>query len=72
MFEDNINTGGDGARRAYPCALTDAMWRVVSAHLPVRDTSKGGRPLKHGHRLVIDTILCVLVSGCAWRLYRTT
>jgi transposase len=24
--------------------------------------------LKYGHRLVIDTILYVLVSGCAWRL----
>ncbi|WP_184757727.1 IS5 family transposase [Streptosporangium album] len=63
-----MNTGGDDARRAYPCALTDAMWQVVSAHLPVRDTTKGGRPLKHGHRLIIDTILYVLVSGCAWRL----
>jgi transposase len=44
------------------------MWQAVSAHLPVRDTTKGGRSLKYGHRLVIDTILYVLVSGCAWRL----
>lgn len=63
-----MNISGDDARRAYPCALTDAMWQVVSAHLPVRDTTKGGRPLKHRHRLIIDTILYVLVSGCAWRL----
>lgn len=63
-----MNSRGDDARRAYPCALTDAMWQVVSAHLPVQDTTKGGRPLKHGHRLIIDTILYVLVSGCAWRL----
>jgi transposase len=68
VFVDNMNSGGDDARRAYPCALTDAMWRVVSAHLPVRDLRRGGRPLKHSHRLVIDTILYVLVSGCAWRL----
>ena len=24
--------------------------------------------MKYGHRLVIDTILYVLASGCAWRL----
>ncbi len=44
------------------------MWDVVAVHLPVRDPRRGGRPLKYGHRLVIDTILYVLVSGCAWRL----
>ena len=63
-----MNNGGDDARTAYPCVLTEAMWQVVSAHLPVRDRSRGGRPLKYDHRLVIDTILYVLVSGCAWRL----
>jgi transposase len=68
VFVDNMNTGGDDARRDYPCALTDAMWQVVSVHLPVRDPRKGGRPLKYDHRLIIDTILYVLVSGCAWRL----
>jgi transposase len=62
------NSGRDDARRGYPCALTDAMWEVVAAHLPVRDPRRGGRPLKYGHRLIIDTILYVLVSGCAWRL----
>jgi len=44
------------------------MWQVVAVHLPVRDLRRGGRPLKYGHRLIIDTILYVLVSGCAWRL----
>jgi transposase len=34
----------------------------------VTTNNSGGRPLKYGHRLVIDTILYVLVSGCAWRL----
>jgi len=68
VFVDNINSGGDDARRDYPCALTDAMWEVVRVHLPVRDPARGGRPLKYSHRLIIDTILYVLVSGCAWRL----
>jgi len=67
-FVTTNNAGGDDARRDYPCALTDAMWQVVSGQLPVRDPAKGGRPLTYDHRLVIDTILYVLVSGCAWRL----
>lgn len=28
----------------------------------------GGRPLIHSRRLVVDPILYVLVTGCAWRL----
>jgi transposase len=44
------------------------MWEVVAERLPVRDRRRGGRPLKFGHRLIIDTVLYVLVSGCAWRL----
>jgi transposase len=67
-FVTTNNSGGDDVRRDYPCALTDAMWQVVAVHLPVRDRRRGGRPLKYDHRLVIDTILYVLVSGCAWRL----
>jgi transposase len=63
-----MNTGGDDARPASPCALTDQMWQVISAVLPERDPTRGGRPRKYGHRLVIDTILYVLVAGCAWRL----
>lgn len=63
-----IQTGGDDARRAYPCALTDEMWQEVSARLPVRDPRRGGRPLVYDQRLIIDTILYVLVAGCAWRM----
>lgn len=63
-----MNIGGDDARTAYPCALTDQMWQVISAVLPERDPARGGRPRKYGHRLIIDTILYVLVAGCAWRL----
>lgn len=44
------------------------MWQIVSVHLPARDLAKGGRPQVYDHRLIIDTILYVLVSGCAWRL----
>jgi transposase len=54
-------------RAAYPSSLTDAQWAVVEPLLPVRDPRRGGRPLTYDRRLVLDTILYVLVSGCAWR-----
>lgn len=53
---------------AYSCSLTDAEWALVEPLLPVHDPHAGGRPLKHDRRLVVDSILYVLVSGCAWRL----
>ncbi len=53
---------------AYDSSLTDAQWAVIEPLLPERDPRRGGRPLKFPRRLVVDTVLYVLVSGCAWRL----
>jgi transposase len=53
---------------AYGSCLTDAQWAVIEPLLPVRDRHRGGRRLVYERRLVIDTILYVLVTGCAWRL----
>lgn len=52
---------------SYDTSLTDRQWAVIEALLPVRDLRKGGRPLRYERRLVIDSILYVLGSGCAWR-----
>lgn len=53
---------------AYDTSLTDGQWAVIAPLLPVRDPTRGGRPVKYDRRLVIDTILYVLRTGCAWRL----
>jgi transposase len=53
---------------AYESSLTDAQWAVVKPLLPVRDRRRGGRRLVYERRLVIDTVLYVLMTGCAWRL----
>ena len=53
--------------RAYPSSLSDAQWALLEPLLPVADRRRGGRRLKHDRRLVVDTILYVLVSGCSWR-----
>jgi transposase len=44
------------------------MWQQIEPRLPGRDPSRGGRPRRYDHRLIIDSILYVLASGCAWRL----
>jgi transposase len=53
---------------AYDTSLTDGQWAVIEPLLPKRDMRRGGRPLKFPRRLIIDTVLYVLGSGCAWRL----
>ncbi|WP_173405628.1 MULTISPECIES: IS5 family transposase [Streptomycetaceae] len=53
---------------SYDSSLTDAQWAVIEPLLPERDPRRGGRPLKFPRRLIVDTVLYVLVSGCAWRL----
>lgn len=64
----NQDLGGDDRRAAYPSSVCDAVWAVVAPLLPVRDRSRGGAPRRYADRLVVDAILFVLVSGCAWRM----
>jgi transposase len=52
----------------YETSLTDRQWALIEPLLPVRNPRHGGRPLKFDRRLILDTILYVLRTGCAWRL----
>jgi transposase len=56
------------ASSRYDTSLTDAQWAQVEPLLPVANPRHGGRRLKYDRRLVLDTILYVLRTGCAWRL----
>jgi transposase len=49
----------------YPSDLTDAEWVLVEPLLPL--PGEGGRPEKHPRRDVVDAILYVVRTGCAWR-----
>ena len=53
-------------RRAYQSDLSDAEWGCLEPHLPAPKAN--GRPRLHGPREILDAILYVLRSGCAWRL----
>jgi putative transposase len=53
-------------RKAYQSDLSDAEWSCLAGHLPAPKAS--GRPRLHSPREILDAILYVLKSGCAWRL----
>jgi putative transposase len=54
------------ARTPYPTDLSDQQWQELQPLLP--PAKPGGRPRAVDMREVVDGILFVLRSGCAWRL----
>jgi len=55
------------ARQAkrYPSDTSDEQWALIEPLLP--QVKAGGRPEKHPRRAVVDAILYVVRTGCAWR-----
>ena len=53
--------------RGYPSDLTDAQWRVLARHLPPDGTARRGRPRVWPRRRIIEAILYLDRTGCAWR-----
>jgi putative transposase len=53
-------------RRTYDTDLTDAQWEILGALLP--PAPGGGRPRETEMREVLNAILYVMRTGCAWRL----
>jgi len=51
--------------RGYPSDLSDAEWAVIGPLLPGR--SRRGRPPVHPRRVIVNAILYVNRTGCAWR-----
>ena len=53
-------------RQSYPSDLKDKEWEVLEPHLPPPGTR--GRPLEYSLREILNAILYILRSGCAWRM----
>src|SRR3954447_10816042 len=53
-------------RRLYDTDLTDAQWAILEPLLP--PPPGGGRPRTTDLREVLNAILYLLRSGCAWHL----
>ena len=52
-------------RKTYPSDLTDEQWELLSPLLPA--AKPGGRPRTVELREILNAILYVLRTGCAWR-----
>jgi putative transposase len=53
-------------RKPYLTDLSDAEWSCLEPHLPAPKAN--GRPRTYPLREILDAILYVVRSGCAWRL----
>ncbi len=51
-------------RRLYATDLTDAQWKLIAPFVLLE--TGGGRPRTTGVREVVNAILYLLSSGCAW------
>ena len=60
-----INSGRMARRTRYPSDTSDEQWALIEPLLPAVRT--GGRPEKHPRRAIVDAILYVVRTGCAWR-----
>ena len=52
--------------KRYPTDLNDRRWALIAPLVP--DARSGGGPRTVAMRQVVDAILSVTRSGCAWRL----
>ena len=50
----------------YPDNLNDDEWNLVKKYIDIR-SKLGGRPPKHGKRVMLDAIMYLLRTGCSWR-----
>jgi transposase len=53
--------------RSYPSDLTDAQWQLIAPYLPAEVPGRRGRPRIWPLRVIVEAILYVDRTGCAWR-----
>ena len=53
-------------RPSYPSDLSDEQWKRMERLVPA--PKLGGRPVKHDRLAILNAILYLVRSGCAWRL----
>ena len=53
-------------RRSYPTDLKMKEWKIIEEYFAV-SYQKGGRPLKHSKKDILDAIYYVVRTGCQWR-----
>src|SRR5262245_3069617 len=67
VFQRLVPEAAPPRRQAYPSDLTDAQWEVLEPLLRERDPSGPGRPPVVNLREVLNALLYIKQTGCAWR-----
>ncbi len=52
--------------KRYPSDLTDAEWAWIEPFVP--KPKRGGRPIEHPRRTILNAIFYFVRSGCSWRM----
>jgi transposase len=55
-------------KRRYPSDLTDRQWELIESLLPEPPAGPAGRPAEHSKREIVNAILYLTRTGCAWRM----
>ena len=55
-------------QRRYPSDLTDRQWKLIESLLPEPPAGPAGRPAEHSKREIVNGILYLTRTGCAWRM----
>lgn len=50
---------------AYPSDLSDEEWVLLAPYIPA--PKRGGRPITHSRRSLVNAIRYLLRTGCSWR-----
>ena len=56
---------GMETRKLYPTDMSDAEWALLEPHIPA--VKEGGRRATYSRREIVNGILYVTRTGCAWR-----
>jgi transposase len=65
MWSDETRPRHDRSKLRYPSDLTDDEWALVAPLIP--PAKRGGRQREKDERELVNGIMYVLSTGCAWR-----
>jgi putative transposase len=66
-YQRFIREASAGCRAAYPSDLTDAQWALLEPLLREHEPSGPGRPATVALREIVNALLYLKQTGCAWR-----
>lgn len=69
VHPSRTSAGQAGEMRTYPSDLSDAEWHILQPLIPAArcNTERGGHPVVHDKREILNAIFYLVRTGCSWR-----